>query len=985
MARFVITDLIGNPAGKISISDDGVESIGDLPGKALLEPLQAVASEKVMTASAVDGGDGEPSNPSGETLIEPDTEDRYRAVNRYLISEGLRPVPMDDEAKNLSMDSSPRQIDTDTDTDTDASAVDSRLESQSQSQSQPFSDIPVLPDDLETLTEAWLNRWAEWVAAGRPEISDDAALVQPRIFAQLDWNPALHPRDPDTGQFVERSFGIPDSAPNFDELNQKETLQYLALEGEEISPILDPQSDVTVDGVPNDATDIGDIPEDPEGEANPDTVGSGPDIGVDTPPSSGSDTDGDTGDDGDDGDTDSPDEEQNWGEMSAEEFASEYDRDAAEESVPLLMSDASAGVTANAMEVEALPDGTKAYVTNYGAGSDEAKKELYEREKATYDFLTQTGNDDNIAAHSFAGDFGNRQWSASREVDGDSGYTTSATVDRDEYVDAAAAQVIAGNNDLHQANINVADDGSFNFIDLDHSAGRLDEPDPGGTYDSNRERALSMLTETGSGVLDGSDTTGLRNDIESRAREKARQIDERDGFTPSTSMEDNIASNIRTLADEARELSDDEDDAGDVDDDAEPIPDVTGLGQAKVDSLRSAGFETRSDIEDASTDELRQADGVGPKLADRLKDSVSGGSDESDVGVSDAALADADTAIEEISDDIPDSPDEAQDPVPPSLKSAKFMSDETAPLLKEDDATVLWQALRDTASTPEEREAVGKMKTQMEGLKGQSYSDYGQTVEKAFDEAFDLPGEIRNDQLDGDDPTDAEVWAAERVAAMHQRLAERLYGDEIEVHRGIQQFGSAQVGVAAVTQLASDSDDQTITFSENKFANYSPIENVTSNFEDGFKVSRTISPDDVVHFNDMTNSDGAFKDEAEIAPATGETEVGYDQLEVNYEFNSNTEQFFEGDPDEMKTADLRAWMQTLDRIEKEQTAQENISNAADTANIDFFEKMRQGTSADDVAQLRDIVDAARDKTAVNVPNSVDRVLGAFEVEPDMQI
>jgi len=28
----------------------------------------------------------------------------------------------------------------------------------------PFSDIPVLPDDLEALTEAWVNRWAEWIA-----------------------------------------------------------------------------------------------------------------------------------------------------------------------------------------------------------------------------------------------------------------------------------------------------------------------------------------------------------------------------------------------------------------------------------------------------------------------------------------------------------------------------------------------------------------------------------------------------------------------------------------------------------------------------------------------------------------------------------------------------------------------------------------------------------------------------------------------------
>jgi hypothetical protein len=136
------------------------------------------------------------------------------------------------------------------------------------------------------------------------------------------------------------------------------------------------------------------------------------------------------------------------------------------------MSDASAGVTANAMEVEALPDGTKAYVTNYGAGSDEAKKELYEREKATYDFLTQTGNDDNIAAHSFAGDFGNRQWSASREVDGDSGYTTSATVDRDEYVDAAAAQVIAGNNVSTSI---ILQDGLMNPIPVGHMTAIVNE------------------------------------------------------------------------------------------------------------------------------------------------------------------------------------------------------------------------------------------------------------------------------------------------------------------------------------------------------------------------------------------------------------------------------------------------------------------------------------------------------------------------------
>jgi len=137
--------------------------------------------------------------------------------------------------------------------------------------SEPFADIPVLPDDLETVTEAWLNRWAEWVAAGRPEISEEATLISGgRLFAQLDWNPALHPRDPETGQFVERPFSVPDSAPDITDMSQKDTLEYLDSEGENIDSILNADSDVTVDGVPNDATSIDEIPDDADGEADPD-------------------------------------------------------------------------------------------------------------------------------------------------------------------------------------------------------------------------------------------------------------------------------------------------------------------------------------------------------------------------------------------------------------------------------------------------------------------------------------------------------------------------------------------------------------------------------------------------------------------------------------------------------------------------------------------------------------------------------------------
>jgi len=136
----------------------------------------------------------------------------------------------------------------------------------------PFSNIPVLPDDLETLTRGWLIRWAEWVAADRPVIAKEERLTPTPRHASLDFNPALHPRDPDTGQFVERPFDLPDDAPDFGERTVKETLEYLDNNGAAVGAVLDPDTEVTVDGVPNTATSLDDIPEDgDDGEGDTDT------------------------------------------------------------------------------------------------------------------------------------------------------------------------------------------------------------------------------------------------------------------------------------------------------------------------------------------------------------------------------------------------------------------------------------------------------------------------------------------------------------------------------------------------------------------------------------------------------------------------------------------------------------------------------------------------------------------------------------------
>jgi len=126
---------------------------------------------------------------------------------------------------------------------------------------KPTDDIPVLPDGLGTITKPWLIRWAEWVAAGRPEIDRQATnstVYRLTSAVRNEFNPALHPRDPETGKFVERSFDLPDDAPNFADMGTGEVLSFLDENGEDIDAVL-ASDNVSIDGVPTDATSLADL------------------------------------------------------------------------------------------------------------------------------------------------------------------------------------------------------------------------------------------------------------------------------------------------------------------------------------------------------------------------------------------------------------------------------------------------------------------------------------------------------------------------------------------------------------------------------------------------------------------------------------------------------------------------------------------------------------------------------------------------------
>jgi small subunit ribosomal protein S4e len=58
--------------------------------------------------------------------------------------------------------------------------------------------------------------------------------------------------------------------------------------------------------------------------------------------------------------------------------------------------------------------------------------------------------------------------------------------------------------------------------------------------------------------------------------------------------------------------------------DVESLEDIAGVGPAKAEALREAGFESVTDVRGATTEELSEAEGVGEELAGRIKDDVGG-------------------------------------------------------------------------------------------------------------------------------------------------------------------------------------------------------------------------------------------------------------------------------------------------------------------------------------------------------------------------
>jgi len=161
--------------------------------------------------------------------------------------------------------------------------------------------------------------------------------------------------------------------------------------------------------------------------------------------------------------------------------------------------------------------------------------------------------------------------------------------------------------------------------------------------------------------------------------------------------------------------------------------------------------------------------------------------------------------------------------------------------------------------------------------KGSSYSDFAQSHEKAFKTAFDLEADVRNGELDGDDPTREQVTAARAYGELSQQFIRDNFGDEVEVERGLAEFGMGQL----IATWANDPEQEDIDFNLSAMSNFSTDDDVAEEFTERkqtAKVSQTIPADDVVAATDFV-SDHDQRDEAELSIAGGGRSVDTSNIE----------------------------------------------------------------------------------------------------------
>jgi len=208
----------------------------------------------------------------------------------------------------------------------------------------------------------------------------------------------------------------------------------------------------------------------------------------------------------------------------------------------------------------------------------------------------------------------------------------------------------------------------------------------------------------------------------------------------------------------------------------EELTDISGVGDAKAESLREAGVETVDDIRELTQEALADIDGIGNALAARIK------ADVGDLQVE----AEAETEAE-VEDETPEAAEAADEDVETELRP-RGLADKT-PELSEDEERLLTQRKRVgnpqfnrqdyhmKKRTPESwRRPRGALSKQRRGVKGK-----GPTVEAGFRTPKAIRGrhpsgfeEVRVENTDDLEGVDGDREAVRIGSTVGARKRERI-------------------------------------------------------------------------------------------------------------------------------------------------------------------------------------------------------------------
>jgi len=214
------------------------------------------------------------------------------------------------------------------------------------------------------------------------------------------------------------------------------------------------------------------------------------------------------------------------------------------------------------------------------------------------------------------------------------------------------------------------------------------------------------------------------------------------------------------------------------------LEEISGVGAAKAESLREAGFRTVDDVRGATQDELAEVEGVGNALAARIK---------ADVGELEIE-EDAEAEIEDDEEELEEAEETAETELRPRGHAEKTpdLDEETARLLGERDGSSKPTFNRQDHHKKERvktswRAPRGKLSKQRKGIKGK-----GATVQAGFrgptavrdrhPSGFEEVRVHNVDDLDGVDPDEQAVRIAAAVGGRkRERIEDRAAEREIRV------------------------------------------------------------------------------------------------------------------------------------------------------------------------------------------------------------